>query len=75
MAFVEDHIDAILGVAKKGKIGQTYCIGGNCEKSNRELIDIVCELLNKMVPNPNPYSKLIKYVNDRPGHDFRYTNK
>ncbi len=70
--FVEDHIDAILCVAKKGKIGQTYCIGGNCEKSNKELINIICELLNEMVPNVNPYSNLIKYVEDRPGHDFRY---
>ena len=70
--FVEDHIDAILCVAKKGKIGQTYCVGGNCEKSNKELINIVCELLNEIVPNANSYSKLIKYVEDRPGHDFRY---
>ena len=71
--FVEDHIDAILCVAKKGKIGQTYCIGGNCEKSNKELINIICQLLNEIVPNTNPYSNLIKYVEDRPGHDFRYS--
>jgi len=70
--FVEDHIDAILCVANKGKIGQTYCIGGNCEKSNKELINIVCELLNEILPNANSFSNLIKFVEDRPGHDFRY---
>ena len=71
--FVEDHIDAILCVAEKGEIGQTYCVGGNCEKTNRELVCIVCELLNNIIPSTRPYSNLITYVEDRPGHDFRYS--
>ncbi len=70
--FVEDHVEAILTVAIKGRIGETYCIGGNCEKTNKELIQIICELLDEIVPNKRPYSNLIKFVDDRPGHDFRY---
>jgi len=71
--YVEDHIDAILCVANRGKVGRTYCIGGDCEKTNNELINMVCELLNDICPINNSYSDLIKYVQDRPGHDFRYS--
>ena len=71
--YVEDHIDAILCVVEKGSIGKTYCIGGNCEKTNNELINIICELLDELFPNKRNYSNLIKYVEDRPGHDFRYS--
>ncbi len=71
--FVEDHIDAILRVAYRGKVGETYCIGGNCEKTNNELINMVCKLLNDIYPRDSSYSDLIKYVQDRPGHDFRYS--
>ncbi len=70
--YVEDHIDAILCVAKKGEIGKTYCIGGDCNITNKELIHIICELLDKKFPKGRPHSNLIKYVQDRPGHDFRY---
>ncbi len=71
--FVDDHIDAIISVAMKGEIGKTYCIGGNCEKTNKELVDIICELLDKRLPQNQPYSNLIKFVKDRPGHDYRYS--
>ncbi len=71
--FVEDHIDAIKIVAQKGKIGKTYCIGGNSEKTNKELVEIICQLLDKRLPKIKPYSDLIKFVKDRPGHDFRYS--
>ena len=71
--FVEDHIDALLCVGGKGVNGETYCIGGNCEKTNNDLIHIVCELLNEIHPHKKSYLDLIEYVPDRPGHDFRYS--
>ena len=51
---------------KKGKVGETYLIGSNCEKSNLEIISSICKILKK---EPKDY---ISYVKDRPGHDFRY---
>lgn len=71
--FVEDHIDAILCVATRGSIGKTYCIGGNCNLTNKELIKIICEILDDIKPKKVSYFNFIKYVNDRPGHDFRYS--
>ena len=68
--FVEDHIDAILCVATRGSIGKTYCIGGNCNLTNKELIKIICEILDDIKPKKVSYFNFIKYVNDRPGHDF-----
>ena len=69
--YVEDHIDTILCVADRGRIGKTYCIGGNCERTNNELINIICELLYEICPNESSYSELIKYVEDRLGNNFR----
>ncbi len=63
--YVEDHCKAIDLIIHKGKIGETYCIGGDSEKTNTEIADI---LLNKLSHNKD----MIEYVKDRPGHDFRY---
>lgn len=63
--FVEDHCEAIDLIIQKGKIGETYCIGGNSEKTNIEIVKKILELLNKG-------SEMIEYVKDRPGHDRRY---
>ena len=72
--YVEDHCDAIFTVLQKGKIGETYNIGGNCEKKNIEIVDTICDILDEIKPNPNgnSYKKQIHFVKDRPGHDFRY---
>ncbi len=72
--FVEDHCDAIYEVLINGAIGQTYNIGGNNEKSNIDLVNRLCEILDDLSPreNGNTYKKLITYVSDRPGHDYRY---
>ena len=70
--FVEDHVDAILLVAKKGLIGESYCIGGNQEKSNKEIMSMICEKLNKIFPKSRNHLSLIKNVDDRQGHDYRY---
>ena len=70
--FVEDHINALLLMAFKGKPGAHYCIGGGVEKSNINLCKIICNLLDNLKPQQNSYSSLIEFVDDRPGHDFRY---
>ncbi len=70
--FVEDHIDALLTVIKKGDIGDTYCIGSNNEKTNIEIAELICLIIDKLIPLKYPRNTLIKFVTDRPGHDKRY---
>ena len=72
--FVKDHCSAIHNVILKGKVGETYNIGGNNEIMNIDIVKIICQQLDQLKPrkNGNPYEKLISYVDDRPGHDFRY---
>jgi len=64
--FVEDHCEAVWSLLNHGKIGETYNIGGNCEKTNLEIINDICQIFNV---NPQDY---ISFVEDRKGHDFRY---
>ena len=71
--FVKDHCSAIDLVFKKGSIGETYNIGGNNEIKNLDIVNIICDLMNELKPSQNgDYKKLITFVKDRPGHDFRY---
>ena len=75
--YVDDHIKALLEVALKGKIGETYNIGGNNEKKNIDVVLKICDLLEEMAPSRkaegiDSYKDLIAYVDDRPGHDTRY---
>ena len=55
------------------KFGENYCIGGNGEKSNNEVANEICQILDKKYPNNFSRNYLIKYVDDRPGHDQRYS--
>jgi dTDP-glucose 4,6-dehydratase len=71
--FVNDHADALLLVIEKGKIGRSYNVGGGNERTNLDLVQILCKLLDKYRPlNSGKYSELIAFVQDRPGHDARY---
>lgn len=72
--YVQDHCNAINLILKKGKIGETYNIGGGNEKTNLEVVNLICEILDKILPKKNKlsYKKLITFVKDRPGHDRRY---
>jgi len=74
--YVEDHARALYLVLSKGKIGETYNIGGHNEKSNLEVIYLICDLLGELCSESShtgdDYKKLINYVQDRPGHDRRY---
>ena len=64
--YVSDHCDAIWEILTRGKIGETYNVGGDCEKNNLEIIKHICKIMNV---EPNDY---ISFVEDRKGHDFRY---
>jgi len=74
--YVDDHARALVHVALKGEIGETYNIGGHNEKQNIEVVKTVCKILDKLVPSQlqgiNRYEELITYVKDRAGHDVRY---
>jgi len=71
--YVEDHADALLLVLKKGTIGLSYNIGGENERTNLELVQTLCEILDRLKPkNTGIYADLITFVQDRPGHDARY---
>ncbi|QIZ46001.1 dTDP-glucose 4,6-dehydratase [Dickeya zeae] len=70
--YVEDHARALYKVVTAGVIGETYNIGGHNEKQNLDVVHIVCDLLDEMVPKAGSYRDQITYVGDRPGHDRRY---
>ena len=71
--YVEDHARALFSVITKGVIGETYNIGGHNEKSNIEVVKLICELLDELVPlDDGSYKEQITHVKDRPGHDKRY---
>ncbi|MBN6709937.1 dTDP-glucose 4,6-dehydratase [Haemophilus haemoglobinophilus] len=74
--FVEDHVQALYKVLLNGKIGESYNIGANCEKTNLEIVQMICDLLEELAPNKPEgirlYSDLITHVEDRLGHDKRY---
>ena len=72
--FVEDHCSAIRAVLERGRLGETYNVGGNSERTNIDVVTAICNLVDEMRPQPGtpPRTALIKYVEDRPGHDRRY---
>ena len=71
--YVEDHADALLLVVAKGKLGRSYNIGGENERSNLQLVRTLCGILDAKRPKASgSYADQISYVTDRPGHDARY---
>ena len=71
--YVEDHCEAIWTVIEKGRVSETYNIGGNSEKTNLEVVQAICRILAEETGRPaEDFEKLITFVPDRPGHDFRY---
>ncbi len=72
--FVEDHCSAIRAVLERGRVGETYNIGGNSERKNIDVVTAICDLVDEMRPDAQLGSrrKLITFVKDRPGHDRRY---
>jgi dTDP-glucose 4,6-dehydratase len=72
--FVEDHARALVLIAEKGKVGESYNVGGNSEKTNIAVVREICRLVDQFAPDPviGPRERLIAFVEDRPGHDLRY---
>jgi len=71
--YVKDHCSAIRAVLALGRPGEVYNIGGWNERTNRQIVDAICSLLDELRPDPaGPYRRLIRFVTDRPGHDRRY---
>jgi dTDP-glucose 4,6-dehydratase len=70
--YVTDHCKGIKLVLDKGRLGETYNIGGRNERENLYIAHTICDLLDKLAPNETPYRDQMKFVQDRAGHDFRY---
>ena len=74
--YVEDHVKALLMIATKGSLGETYNVGGGNEKTNIEVVELICNILEKSdckkPPHIRKYKDLITFIKDRPGHDYRY---
>ncbi len=70
--FVEDHCAALLLAVEQAADGESFCIGGGFETSNLELARHICDILDEVRPDGAPHRRLIAFVADRPGHDFRY---
>ena len=72
--YVDDHCRALMMILEKGRPGEVYNIGGNTEKTNRQVVEAICTVLDEMKPKPDgrSYLEQIAFVEDRPGHDLRY---
>jgi dTDP-glucose 4,6-dehydratase len=70
--FVEDHARALDIIAERGRIGETYNVGGRNERRNIDVVRRICAVLDALVPANRPRDELIEFVTDRPGHDARY---
>ena len=71
--FVEDHAEALVRAVASGQPGETYAIGARQPRSNLQVVQAICAVLDELHPDPaGPRARLIRYVTDRPGHDFRY---
>ena len=70
--YVDDHVEALLTAATRGRLGASYCVGGSEERNNREVVEAICTLMDQFCPQGAPHARLINLVNDRPGHDRRY---
>jgi dTDP-glucose 4,6-dehydratase len=71
--YVDDHARALVLVALQGQVGETYAIGGHNERRNIDVVEAICTILDKLRPDPGgPHARLIRFINDRPGHDARY---
>ena len=69
---VEDHAEALVTIAARGRLGESYNVGGDSERTNLQVVHEICAALDARFPDQAPHADLIRFVADRPGHDFRY---
>jgi dTDP-glucose 4,6-dehydratase len=70
--FVDDHARALFLIAEKGRVGDNYNVGGGAERRNIDVVRAICAVLDRVRPSGRPHARLITFVHDRPGHDWRY---
>ena len=70
--YVEDHARALDLIAERGRVGETYNVGGRNERRNIDVVRRICEVLDRFAPANRPREEQIEFVTDRPGHDARY---
>jgi dTDP-glucose 4,6-dehydratase len=70
--YVEDHARALDLIAERGRVGETYNVGGRNERRNIDVVRRICDVLDQLMPANRPREELIEFVTDRPGHDARY---
>ena len=70
--YVEDHARALSLITNTGELGETYNVGGRNERTNLQVVESICDILDELVPGERPRRELIEFVTDRPGHDQRY---
>src|SRR5262249_40430678 len=70
--FVDDHVRGLIALLAHGKPGGRYNFGGNSERTNLAVVELICDILDRVVPTIRSRRSLITFVKDRPGHDLRY---
>lgn len=70
--FVEDHVRGLIDALRHGCLGEKYNFGGNSERTNLSVVESICDIVDELAPGERPRRSLIRFVADRPGHDFRY---
>lgn len=70
--YVRDHCEALEVVLRRGRVGATYVIGGDNEQSNLKVVYLICRIMDDLRPASAPHDRLVTFVTDRPGHDWRY---
>jgi dTDP-glucose 4,6-dehydratase len=70
--YVEDHARALFEVLTRGRLGEKYNVGGHNERTNLQVVQRICEIMDRLAPGGAPHGRLVSFVTDRPGHDHRY---
>ena len=70
--YVDDHAEGLITLLKRGRPGEKYNFGGNSERTNLEVVELICDVLDRAIPAFESRRSLIRFVTDRPGHDLRY---
>ena len=67
--YVDDHLEALLLAATRGRLGDSYCVGGSGERNSRQMVEAICTLMDQLRPQGVSHARLITLAGDRPGHN------